>query len=148
MGLNFLMFNHLERKKRNKPTPAQARGLELAFQAHPKPSKEMKVKLCAELNLNLNSVQIWFQNRRAKHKHLITMAQSPINKPTLPHLPRYAPPLAKLNHPECLYLVRRKIQLPNLNEITVTRSYQSSDPALYHLAYPSPTSQNSPTFPA
>ncbi|KAJ9050602.1 LIM/homeobox protein Lhx1 [Entomophthora muscae] len=132
LGLNFLMFNHLERKKRNKPTPAQARGLEMAFQAQPKPSKEVKVKLSKELGLNLNSVQIWFQNRRAKHKNLINQQR---------HSQIQASPAVD-------FFKRRRIQLPKLTDIEVSRTYQSSDPRLYHLSYPSPPqSQISPILP-
>ncbi|KAJ9059088.1 hypothetical protein DSO57_1006219 [Entomophthora muscae] len=45
--------------------------LEDFFQSTPAPSREQKLELAAELNLHVQKVDNWFQNRRAKQSQLV-----------------------------------------------------------------------------
>ncbi|KAJ9061871.1 hypothetical protein DSO57_1016276 [Entomophthora muscae] len=119
---NFLAFNNLERKKRNKPTPVQSKALEKAFQEDNKPSREIKLGLSKELGLSLSSVQIWFQNRRAKLKNL-ERGYRPPRRPAPPALPKFL---------DAIPVSRRRFQLPSLEMIRPTQ-HMSSDPHLYRL---------------
>ncbi|KAI9348502.1 hypothetical protein BDR26DRAFT_1004354 [Obelidium mucronatum] len=56
------------RRKRVHPTREQQTLLEAFFQANYKPSSKERAEICKQVNINSRSVQIWFQNRRAKMK--------------------------------------------------------------------------------
>ncbi|ORY37275.1 hypothetical protein BCR33DRAFT_854848 [Rhizoclosmatium globosum] len=53
-------------RKRVHPTREQLERLEAFFKTNPKPSAAERVEICNAVNINNRSVQIWFQNRRAK----------------------------------------------------------------------------------
>ena len=44
----------------------------LAYNASPKPSRQVREQVAAETGLDMRVVQVWFQNRRAKNKRLKT----------------------------------------------------------------------------
>ncbi|KAJ5893981.1 hypothetical protein N7495_005672 [Penicillium taxi] len=59
---------YTENLSRPRLTKEQVETLESQFQAHPKPSSNVKRQLAAQTNLSLPRVANWFQNRRAKAK--------------------------------------------------------------------------------
>ncbi|CEJ58929.1 hypothetical protein PMG11_07569 [Penicillium brasilianum] len=59
---------YTENLSRPRLTKEQVETLEAQFQAHPKPSSNVKRQLAAQTNLSLPRVANWFQNRRAKAK--------------------------------------------------------------------------------
>ncbi|KAJ3130432.1 hypothetical protein HK100_008034 [Physocladia obscura] len=56
------------RRKRVHPTREQQALLEQFFDANSKPNSKERAEICLAVNINTKSVQIWFQNRRAKLK--------------------------------------------------------------------------------
>ncbi|KAF9763694.1 Homeobox protein HD-10 [Nosema granulosis] len=55
-------------KHRKRTTKAQLRVLEKTFETCPRPDSLMRKKLGEQLGMTPRSVQVWFQNRRAKIK--------------------------------------------------------------------------------
>lgn len=74
--LNFNPFTFLqmsdndESKKRTRVTPAQLTVLEETFSRSATPDSKMRKQLAYKLEMPERSIQIWFQNRRAKVKML------------------------------------------------------------------------------
>ncbi|KAJ3347564.1 hypothetical protein HDU83_002027 [Entophlyctis luteolus] len=56
------------RRKRVHPTRGQQALLEAFFAENRKPNPKERAEICSAVNINSKSVQIWFQNRRAKAK--------------------------------------------------------------------------------
>lgn len=61
-------FRPRGRKKRNKCTPDQLRSLEAFFEKNRNPTGRVRHELSRKLRMPERSVQVWFQNRRAKLK--------------------------------------------------------------------------------
>ncbi|KAI7870368.1 homeobox domain-containing protein [Spinellus fusiger] len=57
-------------RKRTRVTPSQLRILEDVFAASATPGSKMRKQLATQLDMSERSIQIWFQNRRAKVKTL------------------------------------------------------------------------------
>ncbi|BFZ59543.1 hypothetical protein YB2330_000554 [Saitoella coloradoensis] len=57
-------------KKRQRATPEQLAVLEETFAVNPSPTSKIREAVAAKINMTERSVQIWFQNRRAKVKLL------------------------------------------------------------------------------
>ena len=57
------------KKKRKKTSPYQLEVLQRTFETDPMPSASVRMALAVHLGMTSRSVQIWFQNRRAKGKH-------------------------------------------------------------------------------
>ncbi|KEZ40450.1 Homeobox domain-containing protein [Scedosporium apiospermum] len=55
-------------QKRQRATQDQLATLELEFSKNPTPTAEVRDRIAEEINMTQRSVQIWFQNRRAKIK--------------------------------------------------------------------------------
>ncbi|ORY86127.1 homeobox domain-domain-containing protein, partial [Protomyces lactucae-debilis] len=55
-------------KKRQRATPEQLAVLEEAFDVNPSPNAKQREVISAQIDMTERSVQIWFQNRRAKTK--------------------------------------------------------------------------------
>ncbi len=64
-------YNPFEVKHRRRTSKSQFRILERAFQANSKPNADIRAALAAELNMTTRSIQVWFQNRRAKLKNQV-----------------------------------------------------------------------------
>ncbi|KAJ1650907.1 hypothetical protein IWQ61_008406 [Dispira simplex] len=62
-------YNPNEVKHRQRTTRKQFKALEDVFIRDPKPSASERRGLSERLNMSLRSVQVWFQNRRAKEKN-------------------------------------------------------------------------------
>ena len=58
-------------QKRQRATQDQLITLELEFEKNPTPNAEVRDRIAQEINMTERSVQIWFQNRRAKIKNLV-----------------------------------------------------------------------------
>ncbi|KAI9007295.1 homeobox domain-containing protein, partial [Gaertneriomyces semiglobifer] len=56
------------KKKRLRTTSAQLMRLQEAFDRDPMPTPAVRAELADELGMTSRSVQVWFQNRRAKCK--------------------------------------------------------------------------------
>lgn len=70
-------------KHRKRTTKAQLKVLEKAFENCPRPDSIMRKKLGEQLAMTPRSVQVWFQNRRAKVKK-----QQQCDKPNSPSFHR------------------------------------------------------------
>jgi len=62
-------------KKRSRATAEQLAILEDTFAVNVSPNSKLRAQLSARLNMTERSIQIWFQNRRAKVKHLQKKAE-------------------------------------------------------------------------
>lgn len=58
------------KRPRTTITPKQLDVLVAAYNASPKPSRQVREQVAAETGLDMRVVQVWFQNRRAKNKRL------------------------------------------------------------------------------
>ncbi|KAG0179476.1 hypothetical protein DFQ29_002061 [Apophysomyces sp. BC1021] len=58
-------------RKRTRATPEQLAVLEKTFSINPSPNTRVREQLSRELSMSERSIQIWFQNRRAKAKNMI-----------------------------------------------------------------------------
>ncbi|EGC38524.1 hypothetical protein DICPUDRAFT_96898 [Dictyostelium purpureum] len=58
------------KKKRKRTSPDQLKLLEKIFLAHQHPNLNLRSQLAVELQMTARSVQIWFQNRRAKARNM------------------------------------------------------------------------------
>jgi Homeodomain len=65
-GLTMQQLN----KKRQRATPDQLHILEEAFAVNPSPNAKMREIIAERIKMTERSVQIWFQNRRAKMKQM------------------------------------------------------------------------------
>ncbi|KAI9020838.1 Homeodomain-like protein, partial [Phycomyces nitens] len=54
---------------RMRATPRQLELLEKTFSINPSPNNRMREQMSKELAMSERSIQIWFQNRRAKVKN-------------------------------------------------------------------------------
>ncbi|KAI9286483.1 hypothetical protein BC943DRAFT_320787 [Umbelopsis sp. AD052] len=61
-------------KKRTRATPEQLAVLEKTFMTNTSPNSRMRTNLAQELGMTERSIQIWFQNRRAKVKNMAKRA--------------------------------------------------------------------------
>ncbi|CAO3636234.1 unnamed protein product [Mucor hiemalis] len=57
-------------RKRTRATPEQLSVLEKTFNVNPSPNNRVREQLSRELGMSERSIQIWFQNRRAKVKNI------------------------------------------------------------------------------
>lgn len=58
----------IEKRKRVRLTGEKTLYLQRYFEVKPRPSTAEKREIAKCLSMNFRSVQVWFQNRRAKHK--------------------------------------------------------------------------------
>ncbi|KAJ9049064.1 hypothetical protein DSO57_1007589 [Entomophthora muscae] len=82
-------------KRRSKATKSQQVALESTFLMDPKPHRITQEQLAAQLGMSLRSVQIWFQNRRAKARHRST---APVPEFSIAYLVGYIPETYKPSH--------------------------------------------------
>ncbi|KAI8084561.1 Homeodomain-like protein, partial [Halteromyces radiatus] len=61
-------YNPFETKHRRRTSRAQFKLLETSFYENTKPNATMRRWLAQKLGMTPRSVQVWFQNRRAKAK--------------------------------------------------------------------------------
>ncbi|CAG8775763.1 8392_t:CDS:1, partial [Acaulospora morrowiae] len=113
-------------KKRTRATPEQLAILEDTFKTNTSPNSKVREALAEKVNMSERSIQIWFQNRRAKMKAMQKRAHLMINQDAMGHfmtcMPNYGPyPFRMPIHPQ-------RIPLP--------RSYSASDltPTLNNVA--------------
>ncbi|KAI8975035.1 Homeodomain-like protein, partial [Mycotypha africana] len=64
--LNF--YDPFKIKRRKRTTQEQTNALEQVFQIYSKPTAKIRFLLSERLSMSPRSIQIWFQNRRAKEK--------------------------------------------------------------------------------
>lgn len=64
-------YNPFEVKHRRRTSRSQVKILERAFMENCKPTALLRKNLARELNMSARSIQVWFQNRRAKLKSLM-----------------------------------------------------------------------------
>jgi len=106
-------------KKRTRATPEQLAILEDTFKTNTSPNSKVREALAEKVNMSERSIQIWFQNRRAKMKAMQKRAHLMINQDTMGHhfmacMPGYGHNLFPYRMP-----IHQRIALP--------RSYSASD---------------------
>ncbi|OAD80956.1 Homeodomain-like DNA binding domain-containing transcription factor, partial [Phycomyces blakesleeanus NRRL 1555(-)] len=62
-------------RKRTRATADQLAVLEDTFAVNVSPNSKLRKQLAEQLQMSERSIQIWFQNRRAKVKHIQKRAQ-------------------------------------------------------------------------
>ncbi|KAI9478023.1 MAG: hypothetical protein EXX96DRAFT_650406 [Benjaminiella poitrasii] len=67
--------HHSYVRKRTRATAEQLAVLEDTFAVNVSPNSKLRKQLAEQLNMSERSIQIWFQNRRAKVKHMQKRAQ-------------------------------------------------------------------------
>lgn len=114
-------------KKRTRATPEQLAILEDTFKTNTSPNSKVREALAEKVNMSERSIQIWFQNRRAKMKAMQKRAHLMINQDTIGHhfmacIPGYGP--------HNLYPFR----MPIHQRIALPRSYSANDLNLNNVA--------------
>lgn len=71
-------FMH-NKKKRKRTAPDQLKVLEDVFNTHQHPNLLLRNQLAVQLGMTPRSVQIWFQNRRAKARNMEFTTSSNLN---------------------------------------------------------------------
>ena len=64
-------YNPFEVRHRRRTSRSQFKILEKAFMNDCKPNSQTRKQLAEELNMSVRSIQVWFQNRRAKLKTML-----------------------------------------------------------------------------
>lgn len=70
-------------RKRTRATADQLAVLEETFAVNVSPNSKLRKQLAEQLNMTERSIQIWFQNRRAKVKHIQKKAQMQIHQASI-----------------------------------------------------------------
>ncbi|KAG8899371.1 hypothetical protein FRC01_010568 [Tulasnella sp. 417] len=73
---NMAYFNPTAVQPRKRMGRAELAVLEATFNENSKPSSAETETLAAQMDMPIPYVQIWFQNRRAKEKHVAAMAKA------------------------------------------------------------------------
>ncbi|KRH92086.1 putative Homeodomain-like, Homeodomain-related, Homeobox protein, partial [Pseudoloma neurophilia] len=66
--LKTAFFDPFEVKHRKRTSKSQLKILEKTFESNKKPDSALRNQLSEQLGMTPRSVQVWFQNRRAKQK--------------------------------------------------------------------------------
>ncbi|PKC02561.1 homeobox-domain-containing protein, partial [Rhizophagus irregularis] len=77
-------------KKRTRATPEQLAILEDTFKTNTSPNSKVREALAEKVNMSERSIQIWFQNRRAKMKAM-QKHQTSVSQPQ-PQPQQFTPP--------------------------------------------------------
>lgn len=83
-------YNPFETKHRRRTSRAQFKLLDASFSENSKPSAAMRRWLAQKLGMTPRSVQVWFQNRRAKEKGQIKKKYNAPDALTTPQLFEHA----------------------------------------------------------
>jgi len=114
-------------KKRTRATPEQLAILEDTFKTNTSPNSRVREALAEKVNMSERSIQIWFQNRRAKMKAMQKRAHLMINQDTIGH--HFMACIPGYGHHN-LYPFR----MPIHQRIALPRSYSASDLNLNNVA--------------
>jgi len=114
-------------KKRTRATPEQLAILEDTFKTNTSPNSKVREALAEKVNMSERSIQIWFQNRRAKMKAMQKRAHLMINQDTIGH--HFMACLPGYGHHN-LYPFR----MPIHQRIALPRSYSANDLNLNNVA--------------
>ncbi|CAG8528359.1 5720_t:CDS:2, partial [Racocetra fulgida] len=106
---------------RTRATPEQLAILEDTFKTNTSPNSKVREALAEKVNMSERSIQIWFQNRRAKMKAMQKRAHLMINQDSLGH--HFMPCIPGYGHG--LYPFRMPIH--HAQRIALPRSYSTSD---------------------
>lgn len=82
-------FDDSRKKKRNRATPEQVAVLESFFYSTPCPNSKQREELANQISMPERSVQIWFQNRRAKMRNMQKQTQANMNVSGRMPIPRW-----------------------------------------------------------
>ena len=82
-------FEDPHKKKRNRATPEQVAVLESFFYSTPCPNSKQREDLASQISMPERSVQIWFQNRRAKMRNMQKQNQANMNMGGRMPIPRW-----------------------------------------------------------
>src|SRR6478735_9769143 len=70
-------------RKRTRATADQLSVLEDTFAVNVSPNSKLRKQLAEQLQMSERSIQIWFQNRRAKVKHMQKRAQMQMHQASI-----------------------------------------------------------------
>ncbi|KAF9100021.1 hypothetical protein BGX23_007475 [Mortierella sp. AD031] len=74
--LRTAFYNPYDIKRRRRTSRSQFKTLEKAFSENPKPNASTRQQLAQRLSMTPRGIQVWFQNRRAKTKHISSTSSS------------------------------------------------------------------------
>ncbi|CAO0799137.1 unnamed protein product [Mucor circinelloides] len=117
-------------RKRTRATPEQLAVLEKTFNVNPSPNNRVREQLSRELGMSERSIQIWFQNRRAKVKN-VAKKSSMLHDETL-RMQYYASSAAAAACQAAVYHQRQK-EGKDISE--VIEDPIKSNPDLYYYYY-------------
>ncbi|KAF1806217.1 hypothetical protein FB192DRAFT_1003673 [Mucor lusitanicus] len=117
-------------RKRTRATPEQLAVLEKTFNVNPSPNNRVREQLSRELGMSERSIQIWFQNRRAKVKN-VAKKSSMLHDETL-RMQYYASSAAAAACQAAVYQQRQK-EGKDISE--VMEDPIKSNPDLYYYYY-------------
>ncbi|CAJ0885810.1 18768_t:CDS:1, partial [Entrophospora sp. SA101] len=113
-------------------TPEQLTILEDTFKTNTSPNSKVREALAEKVSMSERSIQIWFQNRRAKMKAVQKRAHLMINQESLNHFMTCMPPSYGNIYPFRMPIHQhpQRIALPNVHAsittvLTSTRVYYS-----------------------
>ncbi|KAL9552338.1 hypothetical protein MBANPS3_003824 [Mucor bainieri] len=117
-------------RKRTRATPEQLAVLEKTFNVNPSPNNRVREQLSRELGMSERSIQIWFQNRRAKVKN-VAKKSSMLHDETL-RMQYYASSAAAAACQAAVYHQRQK---EGKDASEVMEDPIKSNPDLYYYYY-------------
>ncbi|CAO3613088.1 unnamed protein product [Mucor fragilis] len=117
-------------RKRTRATPEQLAVLEKTFNVNPSPNNRVREQLSRELGMSERSIQIWFQNRRAKVKN-VAKKSSMLHDETL-RMQYYASSAAAAACQAAVYQQRQK-EGKDISE--VMEDPIKSNPDMYYYYY-------------
>ncbi|KAG0168607.1 hypothetical protein DFQ28_009298 [Apophysomyces sp. BC1034] len=130
-------------RKRTRATPEQLAVLEDTFAMNVSPNSKLRKQLAERLQMSERSIQIWFQNRRAKTKLLQKRAQMQMQQASIRaqlyhyHQQQYGvrhpayPPY--YHHPQ-----HHRMAIPRAQSVDTVSTYQNTPPPPSYYAQPPP----------
>ncbi|KAF7731258.1 hypothetical protein EC973_000674 [Apophysomyces ossiformis] len=130
-------------RKRTRATPEQLAVLEETFAMNVSPNSKLRKQLAERLQMSERSIQIWFQNRRAKTKLLQKRAQMQMQQASIRaqlyhyHQQQYGvrhpayPPY--YHHPQ-----HHRMAIPRAQSVDTVSTYQNTPPPPSYYAPPPP----------
>eukprot|EP00834_Sanchytrium_tribonematis_P000814 NODE_16_length_49026_cov_1.035992.p9 type:complete len:375 gc:universal NODE_16_length_49026_cov_1.035992:35930-34806(-) len=119
-------FEESRKKKRNRATPEQVAVLESFFYTTPCPNSKQREELATQIHMPERSVQIWFQNRRAKLRNMQKQSQANMNVSGRVPIPRW-------RRNSTPYGMAAPVQPNMLQQMIYYKSMQQSRDILLHV---------------
>ncbi|KAG0175876.1 hypothetical protein DFQ28_008150 [Apophysomyces sp. BC1034] len=109
-------------KKRTRVTPSQLSVLEETFAATATPDSKMRKQLAQKLQMPERSIQIWFQNRRAKKRAQVQMDQASARTQLYQYQQQHG-----IRHPALIpyYHSHQRVAIPRARSVDTASSYDT-----------------------